>query len=759
MSDRNPLLHGGMLERIFQLEDQVKGLMETVNQMHKAYQLQALNIPKPDQYVRTGGYTMADVSERMPHNIPVNASVEMTPEAHAGQKTSSVPTEEKRISTSHLSTLAPYTYSPLNSRSSEIRILALKASLSPTEPITCRLVTADLDKELTTDGRLNSPPIKLFTPLSYCWGTTLMTEAIVLDSHLFLVTPSLHRALLHFRNANENPSGERVTEENKETFWWIDAICINQNDLDERSSQVGLMTRLYKVAQTVHVWLGEESEDSSRAMNVIRELAYIPSDWDSWKYIPKPGQTHRPDGPGRPMVKLPTDPPAITAEDKSKNYSALISLYQRPWFTRVWIRQEVALPDDVKFHCGAETCSWEEIMRVADMLTYLADEYHLPDLQHVRIRSNGSYKSCFHKAIELDQLRAIIGRGNGTYAELQELVFDSRDCQATDPLDKIYAMLPLTNPDEIDVTVDYRKDSREVYKELAIRFFNRSLDYLVGCQNPSRSNGLPSWVPNLAVPWRPLSAGTTFLHDKALEYHWGNPPDDPPHFSYQSEQSRLDIQGVIFDEIRAINHESWVDAELSNADLRRIAAQWRAFFKSQREQLFECWEKISMQNLWEKEKQCERLYDSLMNDVEWESLVLQNTFGDEYRGGNDATRFKPMADRVLDLDPTFKRIKRLLLSDSTSYAESVGKDEYFATLRPLAVNRRLMFTSKGTAGLVPAEAKLDDKVCFFDSCKCPFIIRDVGDNTWILVGQAYFFSRITLYGANPRMTKTIIRLV
>ena len=61
-------------------------------------------------------------------------------------------------------------------------------------------------------------------------------------------------------------------------------------------------------------------------------------------------------------------------------------------------------------------------------------------------------------------------------------------------------MIPLTDPDEVQLTVDYRRDFLDIYKQLPLALFSYFLDYLTGCQNPSHSNNLPSWVPNLAIP-------------------------------------------------------------------------------------------------------------------------------------------------------------------------------------------------------------------------------------------------------------------
>ena len=746
MSRDAPLPSGYTYDKIFQLEDQVKGLMETVNLLHKAYHLDKLNIPKPDQYVRAGGYTMGDMYDRMPSTKPLSKAA---PAANS-TKTSSEVVIKQRIATSDIPSLAPYKYLPLDAESSEIRLLGLETSTSLTDPIVCRLIKFSLG-----GAPKYGPPESIYTPLSYCWGTMSSAKHIVVNGQSFLVTPSLYSALLHFRKSGQNVPNAFIKEEaKKETFWWMDAICINQNDLDERNSQVGLMTILYKQAQMVHVWLGEESKDSVRAMQVIRELAYLPKSGDegrNWNYIPRPGQTHRPDGPGRPMVKLPSEPALISEEEKLKNYRALINLYQRPWFSRVWIRQEVALPGSVTFHCGTETCDWTEIMRTADILTFLADEYHLPALQLGGIRRDGSWASCFQNARELNKIRGQTD-GDTKYLKLESLFLRSRDCQATDPRDKVYAMLPMSNPDEAGVAADYRKDYREVYKAVAISLISQQLDYLSGCQNPSRSNGLPSWVPNLEAPWNALpTRGVAHLTD--LEKL--SPEIDLPHFTYSPEQSRLDVQGVIFDEIGTINNESYLTHDASNVDVRTVTEQWKEFYISHREELFKSWQEEGERNYFDKRKQCGSMFDSFEVLRYWAFNVLQNTSGDGRMHGEDNTRFKRWDNDTVDHHPTLKRVRRILPSEPPPFSSLFIKDNYYPNLRPLGVGRRCVTTSKGAIALAPIAAEIGDQVCFFDGSRLPFVIRKAGDDTWVIVGQAckFFFGYLFNYAL-----QTLIRI-
>lgn len=796
-------------KRIARLEDQVKGLMETVTLFHHLYHLEALNIPKPDQYVQ-GGYDISDLQRRFPLLASVahvaesersDVSIadlfdpEQAVQSDLGASTvdSAGPNQAAQSNTNNtvtaidVSSLSPYTYSPLNEASSEIRLLALDTTGSPGDPISCRLITASLDDAREYPDKYGTLPIERFTPLSYCWGTANFTETIIMDGQLFLITPSLYTALQYFRKVIR-PFNNRYGEQqkNSETYWWIDAICINQKDIAERNSQVGLMSRLYRAAQTVHIWLGEESDDSTQAMKLIRELAYLPTspeDIESWQYIPKKaGQTHRPDGPGRRKVKLPThDAIVLSDEQKLGNYTALIRFYQRAWFSRVWIRQEIALPQDVTFHCGTEACNWRDVMRTADILTYLADEYHLPALQVDELERNDSGVSCFRAALGLYELREEMRLQRDTYGELKVLALKWRDCQATDPRDKVFAMLPLINPDEIDVQADYAKDKQEVYQNTALTLLEHSLDYLSGCQNPTRSNGMPSWVPDLQEPAKPLPTETDYGHQKDLENTWGNPSDDIPDFEYVPDEARLDIQGVIFDEVKVIDEDDYVEAGSSNEQIRMISRQWRALYETLRDSLFKTWEQEGNS---EGRDECLGMFDIPFGEESWQWKVLRNSGADQYRAGGDRddVRFKRWDTDTVDHDPTLKKVKALLPSSNLPFSDILGKDEeYFAEFRPLAIGRRFFFTIRGAIGLVPTEAELGDAICFLDGCACPFVIRKAGSDTWVIVGQACecgnlceynctqcldmltlgtdYFGRIVLSQARKKLQKTVIRVV
>ncbi|KAB8215257.1 heterokaryon incompatibility protein-domain-containing protein [Aspergillus novoparasiticus] len=184
----------------------------------------------------------------------------------------------------------------------------------PPEPDTTRMIrlfphkdrNAQIRGELTdynlsnTDGRSH-----LYEALSYVWyddekSSNEESPSICLIDCKFSVTPNLHAALLRLRNHQL----ERVL--------WIDAICINQSDNDEKNKQIPLMRTIYAQASCVIVWLGEARNNSDEAFKSIRRLA---------------GDTH-------------------------DDHDACFMLLQRNWFRRIWVLQEVGVARCISIMCG-----------------------------------------------------------------------------------------------------------------------------------------------------------------------------------------------------------------------------------------------------------------------------------------------------------------------------------------------------------------------------------------------------------------------
>lgn len=131
-----------------------------------------------------------------------------------------------------------YQYRPLSSEANEIRLLSLLPAKFE-DPIYCEVLHESLDNK----------DLKYHT-LSYVWGDPVVKSPILVEGHLKEVTTNLRHALQHLR------------KEERELVIWVDAICINQQDSDEKTQQVGMMGNIYKRCEGVYTWLGcDESMD------------------------------------------------------------------------------------------------------------------------------------------------------------------------------------------------------------------------------------------------------------------------------------------------------------------------------------------------------------------------------------------------------------------------------------------------------------------------------------------------------------------
>lgn len=147
---------------------------------------------------------------------------------------------------------------------------------------------------------------------------------IEVDGAGLAITKNLHGALQRLRD----PALDRVL--------WVDAVCINQDNIAERAQQVQVMAMIYAYASKVVVWLGEEVEGSSEAMEVLREEAYR-------VYRRQKTLEEANDGKGFPMRRGGNDlfDQAEANDNKEARENArdhVMTLLQRPWFRRIWVR-------------------------------------------------------------------------------------------------------------------------------------------------------------------------------------------------------------------------------------------------------------------------------------------------------------------------------------------------------------------------------------------------------------------------------------
>ncbi|KAG7106615.1 Heterokaryon incompatibility protein 6 like [Verticillium longisporum] len=276
-----------------------------------------------------------------------------------------------------------------------------------------------------------------YEALSYEWGAPDLVCNFGLEHGLIPITTSLHQALRDLLRK----AGVRTI--------WADGICINQDDLVERTQQVTLMGEIYRNAGRVLTYIGPEADDSASAIEFAANLvAYGVS------------RLRHSDPRIHILEELPNlGLPAIT----SPRWQALRKVLTRTWVTRCWCGQEFLLNRNLTVMCGTtELRDWELFSKVRA-------QFRLSNL--------------------LPQFHAF---------------------QATDPKDKVFSVLGLAVDRETrGVTVDYTQATEELYTRVAgsILSLYQDVNFLSNNLGVKRLD-LPSWVPD----WSSWVFGTEYVN-------------------------------------------------------------------------------------------------------------------------------------------------------------------------------------------------------------------------------------------------------
>ena len=283
--------------------------------------------------------------------------------------------------------------------------------------------------------------------------------------------------------------------------YWIDALCINQQDNAEKSSQVALMREIYSAAEAVMVFLGAESEESDMAYNLVGKLCNLfqngafdlqgelrPRSVSVARRYPFEDKKLRELG-----LPLENDP----------DWVALAELLSRPYFHRIWVLQELVMArGPVTAFCG----SYQLPYAALDMLWQVL----LPTGWRFKIRqlAKKSDRQLEMQALEFLPTAGTLRRVDGKKLDLEVLLDMARTFSATDPRDKIFALLGMAKEvgEERDMATllqpDYSKSVQQVFTEVTGASLTRGDLVLLSSverQNMRQITGLPSWVPDFTA--------------------------------------------------------------------------------------------------------------------------------------------------------------------------------------------------------------------------------------------------------------------
>ncbi len=421
-----------------------------------------------------------------------------------------------------------YEYIPLPSANS-IRLLHLQPG-SLSLPVRCLISIYEIDQA------------PAFQALSYTWGQEIK-HRIGCDNVEYDSIGRVGR----FLSIHENLwlALQRLRHETEERVLWIDAICINQMENAEKNVQVPLMRKLFEKADSVIVWLGEESKDSTAAFDLISRLvAAAITELESSSADTKKVFQARDLG----LLALP--------EHSDPAWKALDALFWRPWFSRVWVIQEIIVARDASVLCGSSHCQWLHLTVAARYIT----DHSLTAITLVEPRR-------LIKFLKFDQRFR-----EGPPYSLLELLSEARDTYSTDDRDKVFALLDIAEDARYSLLKpNYKQPLVDVYTTLTKHLMkrDRSLDILSAIEEPwyrlkrnrkpdreiegleenelPMNSQLPSWVPD----WEVHKLSSSFLLHPAFPTMRAAGTSQTS-CSFSVDGLTLFCRGLAFDQVRHV---------------------------------------------------------------------------------------------------------------------------------------------------------------------------------------------------------------
>jgi hypothetical protein len=337
-----------------------------------------------------------------------------------------------------------FKHQPLQDSSTELRYLYLlpksyNINLDGQTVLRC---------ELLSDAEEQAPH---YIGLSYTWGDPEIRRPMLVGDKVFHATENLAIALEHLQ------------EEDKTIIFWIDAVCINQNDSNEKSIQVQRMGNIFASAVLVIAWIGPAADDSDLALQELESYGAEPTQ-GSWSQF---------------------------RQYYAKRFAALHvesikALLARSWFKRVWVGQEVALNKQVIFVCGQR-----------DILRRKLMDCYLLFMQSLVLWRGDMISADFFRFdyVEALSLRDFLKHGGSASLYLSY----GSELESSDPRDFVYSSFGrINNIKECGLHVDYTKSVEEVYTEFAEAIIRAGeIDTLSELWHPSSTyKNLSSWVPD-----------------------------------------------------------------------------------------------------------------------------------------------------------------------------------------------------------------------------------------------------------------------
>lgn len=665
-------------------------------------------------------------------------------------------------------------YKPLNEDTNEIRLLTIEDVASPSTLLHCHLAVHSLDDLSRTyrahladeegssqlrrkdalrwsakvgegsgsGAQVSDDACRFgwgdYDALSYHWGTKMSRRPIRVNGQDVPVTENLITALEHMAKTGRYGGRRKL---------WVDALCINQTDEHEQASQISKMRQIYGMAWNVIAWLGEERDASNAAFEVLERFAEMAHDSDQ-----------------RPFGELAI-PSMMFFQDY---FYGLNELMQRPYWSRLWIVQELVLgSSSVLLHCGGRTMNWSTFCSGLNVL-FRADMWIIKDqllrYEHEMHELGGpNYRAIWttlwlhlvHKDIQTLARYEVEGGGSLGLRRLLDIASGS-DCR--DVRDKVFALVGMMEPEIANtLTQDYSGEPSTLFATVVrsfITYYNNLEPLREG--NPWSKTNTPSWAADwtwegrirYSRPETPLWGFWTLSNEPPINPHslYNAAGDQEAHYTFIGDRV-LKCRGFVVDVVAGLGAVGFGYFRWEACEVKQYRS-WESAYGGRQETAVALYRTLLLDRM-AAGGPVEPRHAAILNlpktfslakpqfhERQWPWMKSQEGYYFRWELWRAAHDGMMLGDAQVG-----EFFSDVLLEGATEedYAEVYGAFDRTSK------ERRFMLTRNGCMGWAPdnivdgpsQQAMVDDLVCVIFGCSTPLIIRPTGTGYFKVVGEAY----------------------
>lgn len=637
-------------------------------------------------------------------------------------------------------------YTPLDS-TREIRLLRLHSRSSSSETSSVQIeknvpIYCDLYPVAVREARNQG-----YEALSYTWGTSEEPLSIQVNGTEVPVTRNLHVALQHLRG------------ETSEVVLWVDALCINQKDDAEKNEQVNMMEEIYAYAKSTRVWLGPADDTSDEIMVQLARIGKTVIDRGAFDLFIRMTTLSIKDPPGAAQaedqatkrVEAMLDRSLAQLEDSRRLLTGFCNLLSRPYWSRVWILQEIVVSRNVEVYCGKLKIGFAflhaAMLYIIYMQTFLSTQLVKPLTALLEASADGDFPPDCELKAQFDSVNSteiplsaslISGmrlryhdhaQENGeTKLNLIQLLARTRvGREATDPRDRIWALLGMAaDTGVLRIIPNYADtDSCTAVYCNATRAMIASghVDILAFSQWSKKDPMMPSWAPD----WR-----------EEVKQPFGQLPWDTPYSASGSAKflkhldqivpvSHLKINGFLVDSIESLrpqcNNGEWLSMQHRHEACTYLQ-DIISLCHISNEKLV-----TSGVEIYANPSVRERAYQRVpVADLYSTGFVRRATIDECHLGHTEVvTDYIQRKNRGPSAGAPVTNTFR-------SYYIMMGQQ----------IERRPFVTRKGFVGLAPKHVEEGDVIVIFPGARFPYVLRRCDDGTYVLAGETFVYG--IMYG-------------